>query len=204
MVVSHAARYPTRHGLAMPQTRMRGAPDSPSTAVVSGAGYLRVTRSRTRVCYYRTGAATLKRWGALPRCRKLVGSVATRRALLHQWPGGRYDAMENRTKAVHWYQAALRCDAYCYEVIAALPHLRRDRAHPSHICAGPGLAPAHICAGTGCAGVGPVGDQPHALGGRRGRAGQPGKSGPTAAREYCEYREYCVCAQYPAALRPLR
>jgi hypothetical protein len=140
----------------------------------------------------------------LPRCRKLVGSVATRRALLHHgWGGGgRYDAMENRTKAVHWYQAALRCDAYCYEVIAALPHLRRDRAHPSHICAGPGLAPAHICAGTGCAGVGPVGDQPHALGGRRGRAGQPGKV--AHSRSVMRVQGYCVCAQYPAALRPLR
>ncbi len=30
-----------------------------------------------------------------------------------------------------------------------LPHLRRDGAHPRHICAGTGLTPAHICAGTG-------------------------------------------------------
>ena len=114
------------------------------------------------------------RWGALPRCCKLVGSVATRRARLQRRglgssapgsvaasPGGRYDAMENRTKAVHWYQAALRSDAYCYEVIAV----------PCRICTGTGLTlatsfapglgsplqhlngtgrtPAYICAGTG-------------------------------------------------------
>jgi hypothetical protein len=29
------------------------------------------------------------------------------------------------------------------------PHLRRDWAHPAHVCAGTALAPAHICAGTG-------------------------------------------------------
>ena len=27
------------------------------------------------------------------------------------------------------------------------PHLRRDRVHPGHICAGTGLAPCHICTG---------------------------------------------------------
>lgn len=30
--------------------------------------------------------------------------------------GRAYDALENRVKAMHWYQAALRADAFCYEV----------------------------------------------------------------------------------------
>ena len=31
------------------------------------------------------------------------------------------------------------------------PHLRRDWAHPCHICAGTGLTPCHVCTGTGWA-----------------------------------------------------
>ncbi len=34
-------------------------------------------------------------------------------------------------------------------LVTTFPHLRRDWAHPAHICAGTGPTPAHICAGTG-------------------------------------------------------